>query len=489
MNARSNIEQPVARPFRGIAEIPMRRVSRVHFIGIGGVGMAGIAEVLINLGYEVSGSDLKEGASVTRLRGLGAKISIGHDAKHVVNANVVVVTSAVDETNPEVIEAHDLRLPVVRRAEMLAELMRFRYGIAVAGTHGKTSTTSLLAALLSEGGLDPTFVVGGKVTGFGANARLGEGPYLVAEADESDASFLLLSPMMGIITNIDADHMETYGGDFEQLKNAFREFVHHLPFYGLAVVCVDDEVIQEMLPDFGRQVLTYGIETDADIWAENLEPDGQGTHFRLRFKDNQQGWNVRLNLPGRHNVLNALAAVGVAHELGVDMTAIQAGLTAFQGIGRRCEVLGEIRVNSASALLVDDYGHHPKEIECTLQAVRSAWPERRLVVAFQPHRYSRTRDLFEDFCQVLGETDVLILSEVYAAGETPIPKADGRALARGIRMRNKVNPVFVDAMQGLAKVLPDIVQDGDLLLTLGAGDVGQVAHGLVEQFSVAGGSA
>ena len=472
--------------FPGMAETPMRRVKRVHFVGIGGVGMAGIAEVLLNLGYEVSGSDLKDGASVKRLRDMGARIEIGHQAKNIATADVVVVTSAVSQDNPEVVEAHARRLPVVRRAEMLAELMRFRYGIAVAGTHGKTTTTSLVASLLSEGGLDPTFVVGGKVTNFGTNARLGTGPYLVAEADESDASFLLLSPLVAIITNIDADHMETYGGDFERLKQAFREFVHHLPFYGLAVVCVDDPVIRDMLPDLGRPVVTYGIESDADIWAENLEVDGQGTRFRLRFRDSQQGWNVHLNLPGRHNVLNALAAAAVAHELGVEMTAIQSALSSFQGIGRRCEVLGEMQVGDARVLLVDDYGHHPKELACTLQAVRAAWPDRRLVVAFQPHRYSRTRDLFEDFCQVLQDVDVLILGEVYSAGETAIPNADGRSLARGIRIRNKVNPVFLGDMHELGSVLPDILKGGDLLLTLGAGDVGQVAQGLVKDFAIGG---
>lgn len=486
MNARAEIPEIKAGAFPGMADLPMRRVKQVHFIGIGGVGMAGIAEVLLNLGYEISGSDIKEGATVKRLRQLGAKIEIGHDAKHIALADVVVVTSAVDQENPEVVAAHERRVPVVRRAEMLAELMRFRYGIAVAGTHGKTTTTSLVASLLSEGGLDPTFVVGGKVTHYGTNARLGAGPYLVAEADESDASFLLLSPLVAIITNIDADHMETYGGDFERLKQAFTQFVHHLPFYGLAVVCANDPVIQELIPGFGRQVVTYGIDVDADVWAENLETDGQGTRFRLRFKDNQQGWNVHLNLPGRHNVLNALAAVAVAHELNVEMTAIQEALTGFRGIGRRCEVLGELAIGGKPVLLVDDYGHHPKEIAAILQAVRAAWPERRLVVAFQPHRYSRTRDLFEDFCQVLCDVDALILGEVYSAGEPAVPNADGRSLARGIRMRNKVNPVFLGDMHDLPGVLGDIVKPGDLLLTLGAGDVGQVAQGLVEQFSSGG---
>ena len=463
---------------QGVMEIPMRRVRRIHLVGIGGVGMAGIAEVLINLGYEVSGSDLKQGAATERLKGMGAEIFIGHAEENIHSADVVVTSTAVASSNPEVQAAREKLIPIVRRAEMLAELMRFRYGVAVAGTHGKTTTTSLAAAVLSEGGLDPTFVVGGKVASTGTNAKLGAGPYLVAEADESDASFLLLNPMIAIVTNIDADHMETYGGDFDRLRETFVEFLHHLPFYGLAVMCVDDEEVRNLLPKVGRPVMTYGIECDADCWAENLEADGQGTRFRLRFADTQQGWNVHLNLPGRHNVLNALAAACVGRELGVDMSAVQAALSGFQGIGRRCEMLGEVPIENGTVTVVDDYGHHPKEVAATLQAMRAAWPERRLVVAFQPHRFSRTRDLFDDFCQVLADIDVLVLTEVYAAGEEPIASADGRALSRGVRARGNTEPVFVEDVHELPTVLRGLLQDGDVLLTLGAGDIGQVAASL-----------
>lgn len=464
---------------------PMRRVKTVHFVGIGGVGMAGIAEVLLNLGYEITGSDIKDGAACQRLRELGAKVAIGHAEDNVASADVVVTSTAVSRDNPEVVEAHERLIPVVRRAEMLAELMRFRFGIAIAGTHGKTTTTSLVAAVLAEGGLDPTFIVGGKVIGAGANACLGESEYLVAEADESDASFLMLNPMMSVITNIDADHLETYQGDFEMLRKAFLEFVHRLPFYGLAVVCVDDEEVRKLLPGIGRPALTYGIDCDADIWAENLAPEDAGTRFTLRTRDNQQGWSVRLNLPGRHNVLNALAAAAIGRELGVDMTHIQAALTGFAGIGRRSEVLGELSFDGRKALLVDDYGHHPRELAAVIAAMQGAWPERRLLVVFQPHRFTRTRDLFEDFCQVLAGLEALVLCDVYAAGETAIANADGRSLARGIRARGKVDPVFVASASELASVLPTVVRDGDLVLTLGAGDIGAAAQSLVREFGVA----
>ena len=472
-------------------ELRMRRVSKIHFVGIGGVGMAGIAEVLMNLGYGISGSDLGEGAGVRRLRSLGARIEIGHKSGQLADADVVVASTAISRENPEIVEAQARRIPVVRRAEMLAELMRFRYGIAVAGTHGKTTTTSLVAAVLAEGGLDPTFVVGGKVTSAGTNAQLGAGPYLVAEADESDASFLHLNPMIAVVTNIDADHMETYGGDFSRLKDTFIEFIHNLPFYGLAVVCADDPVVRELMPGFARPVLTYGLEQNADIWAEQLETDGPGTTFRLRTADSEQGWRVHLNLPGRHNVLNALAAAAVGRELGVDMTSIQKALTEFQGIGRRCEVLGEIRLGQAKALLVDDYGHHPRELSAILQAARAAWPDRRLLVVFQPHRYTRTRDLYEDFCEILSTVDHLILTEVYAAGEEPIANADGRALAQGIRNRGKVNPVFLSDLSKLPDLLASSVQDDDVVLTLGAGDIGQAAQSLAQSFGAmqAGGQA
>lgn len=471
--------------FEQLTHRPFRRVKRVHLVGIGGVGMAGIAEVLINLGYTVSGSDIKQGATCRRLSDLGATINIGHAAAHVIGADVVVTSTAVSKDNPEVVAAHARTIPVVARAEMLAELMRFRYGIAVAGTHGKTTTTSLVAAVLAQGELDPTFVVGGKVIGTGANAQLGEGPYLVAEADESDASFLFLTPMIAVVTNIDADHLETYGGDFDTLRDTFLEFLHHLPFYGLAVLCVDDVEVRNIVPNLGRPILTYGIETDADLWAENLESVGAGTRFNLRTKDSQQGWAMHLNLPGRHNVLNALAAVAVARELGVDMGAIQTALSKFTGIGRRCEILGDIELDGKRCLLVDDYGHHPSELTAILDAARAAWPQRRLLVVFQPHRYTRTRDLFEDFCQVLAKLDALVLCEVYPAGEAAITNADGRALARGIRARGGVDPVFVDNVQSVPQLLPDVALDGDVILTLGAGDIGQLAAGLKQDFGVA----
>lgn len=470
--------------FLPLSHRPMRRVRRVHFVGIGGSGMAGIAEVLINLGYTVSGSDIRESSATRRLAELGAEIHIGHDAGHVADADVVVTSSAVGSDNPEAAAARERLIPVVPRAEMLAELMRFRYGIAVAGTHGKTTATSLIAAVLAEGGLDPTFIVGGKVLGANTNARLGEGPYLVAEADESDASFMFLTPMLAVVTNIDADHLETYGGDFARLRNTFVEFIHHLPFYGLAVLCVDDPVVREILPRVGRPVQTYGMETDADLWAEKLEPVDAGTRFVLRTKDSEQGWTVHLAMPGRHNVLNALAAAAVARELGVEMGAIQKALSSFAGIGRRCEVLGELDLDGKRCLLVDDYGHHPREIENIVAAVRGAWPGRRLLVVFQPHRYSRTRDLFEDFCRVLAELDALVLCEVYPAGEAAVANADGRALARGVRARGGVNPVFLENLRELPELLADVARNDDVVLTLGAGDIGQAAADLARDKGV-----
>lgn len=467
-----------------LAQRPMRRVNVVHMVGIGGAGMAGIASVLINLGYSVTGSDIKDSAATRALAEQGAKIFIGHAADHVENADVVVVSTAVADSNPEVAAAHAKLVPVVRRAEMLAELMRFRYGIAVAGTHGKTTTTSLVASLLAGGGLDPTFIVGGRVLGADSNAGLGAGPYLVAEADESDASFLFLTPMMAIVTNIDADHLETYGGKFSRLTETFVEFLHHLPFYGLAVMCADDPVVRSILPQVGRPILTYGIDHDADLMAENLAFDGTGTRFSLRRKG-EPGYDVHLNLPGKHNVLNALAAAAVAHELGVEMHAIGAALSTFAGIGRRCEVHGEIVFGERHALLVDDYGHHPRELTSIVSAARNAWPDRRLVVVFQPHRFSRTRDLFDDFCQVLAGLEVLVLCEVYAAGESAVANADGRALARGVRARGQVDPVFVDDVHRLPEVLSAVVCDGDVVLTLGAGDIGAVAQQMARTFKEA----
>ncbi len=469
----------------------MRRIRRTHFVGIGGAGMGGIAEVLLNLGYEVSGSDLRPNAVTHRLQQQGAQIWFGHDAGHVAECDVVVVSSAVNEENPEVAAARERRIPVVPRAEMLAEIMRFRHGIAVAGTHGKTTTTSLVASILADAGLDPTFVIGGQLNSASSHARLGSGRYLVAEADESDASFLYLQPMLAVVTNIDADHLSTYGGDFQRLRQTFVEFLHHLPFYGLAVLCLDDPNVRDVLPELTRQFTTYGIDAeDADIRALDLRQRGMQMHFEIRQAEHPP-LGVVLNLPGRHNVLNALAAVAVARELGVDDAAIQHALETFAGIGRRFEVHGEVPVAGGTVLLIDDYGHHPSEIAATLEAARHGWPERRLVVAFQPHRYSRTHDLLDDFAQVLVNADVLLLSEVYAAGEAPISGADGRALCRAVRGRGRVDPVFVEDVETLPKVLNDLLQPGDVVLTLGAGSIGAVAANLPDTLArlQAGGNA
>ena len=466
---------------RQLMSAPMRRVRRIHMLGIGGSGMAGIAEVLINLGYEVSGTDLKESAATKRLVSLGAKIHFGHRAENAHGVDAVVVSTAVKAENPELEYARTHRIPIVRRAEMLAEIMRFRYGIAIAGTHGKTTTTSLVSSVLAEGGLDPTYVIGGKLQSAGTNARLGEGPYLVAEADESDASFLHLSPMIAAVTNIDADHLETYGGDFKRLKATFVEFLHQLPFYGLAVMCVDDAVVCELLPQIGRPVLTYGLSADADVRAQDIRPEGAGAHFTVTTRDGARE-ELHLNLPGEHNVQNALVAVAIGRELGVSFEAIRRALSGFQGVGRRCEPHGELSFAKGNFLLVDDYGHHPREIAATFQAMRAAHPKRRLVVAFQPHRYTRTRDLFEDFCEILSQADALLLCEIYAAGEEPIDGADGRALARGIRVRGKVEPLFLKSAQEIPAALDAVLLDGDLVLTLGAGDIGGVPAALMQYF-------
>ena len=456
--------------------VVMRRVKRIHMLGIGGTGMAGIAEVLLNLGYGVSGTDLRESAATRRLKAQGASIFIGHAAENVLNADVVVCSTAVKEGNVELERARAERIPVVRRAEMLAELMRFRHGIAIAGTHGKTSTTSLVAAVLAEGGLDPTFVVGGKVKSADTNARLGQGDYLVAEADESDASFLHLNPMIAAVTNIDADHLETYGGSFERLKDTFVEFLHRLPFYGLAVLCIDDPVVREIIPKLGRPMLTYGTHEDADVRATDIEIRGQGHDFTVRWRDGAE-LRLHLNFPGLHNVLNATAAIAIAQELGVNSEAMSAALKGFQGIGRRCESHGWISVGDKKVWWVDDYGHHPRELAATFQAMRNAHPDKRLVVAFQPHRFTRTRDLYDDFSEVLSTVDALLLLEVYAAGEAPIEGADSRSLARGIRARGKVEPVYVKDVSQLSAAATDVLEDGDLLLTIGAGDIGNAgAH-------------
>ncbi len=467
----------------GVTRNVMRRIQRIHFVGIGGAGMGGIAEVLLNLGYDVSGSDMRASAMTDRLKGLGVTVAIGHDGVNVTGKDVVVVSSAVAETNPEVIAAHAARIPIVPRAEMLAEIMRFRYGIAIAGTHGKTTTTSLVASVLAEGGLDPTFVIGGKLNSAGTHARLGAGEYLVAEADESDASFLYLQPVIAAVTNIDADHMATYGGDFNRLRQTFIEFLHHLPFYGLALLCIDDDVVRGAIDEITKPVLTYGLSDDADIRAVNVRQQGLRTYFEVHQNGVDQSLAVELNMPGKHNVRNALVAIAVAREVGVDDARIAKALREFQGIGRRCQSYGEVTTSAGKVLLLDDYGHHPREIAATVDAIRQGWPDRRLVVAFQPHRYSRTRDLFEDFAVVLSDLDALVLLEVYAAGEAPIVGADSRDLCRAIRARGKVNPVFVDGVGDLPAALTPLLRDGDIVLTMGAGDVGGAAKGLIEFWS------
>ena len=461
----------------------MGRVRRVHFVGIGGAGMSGIAEVLHNLGYAVSGSDMRENVVTRRLAEMEVQVIIGHDAAHVTDCDVVVVSTAIPADNPEILAAREQRIPVVPRAEMLAELMRFRFGIGVAGTHGKTTTTSLTASLLAEGGLDPTFVIGGQLNSAASHAQLGAGYYLVAEADESDASFLYLQPSMAVVTNIDADHLPTYEGDFERLRQTFIDYLHHLPFYGLAVLCLDDPQVRSILENVTRPVITYGIDTAADVRASQLRQEGLRTHFMVERPGHAQALAVTLNLPGRHNVLNALAAIAIATELGVSDAAMQRALDGFQGIGRRFHLVGEISAPAGRVLLVDDYAHHPREIAPTLAAARAGWPGRRLVVVFQPHRYTRTHDLFDDFIEVLSTVDVLLLCEVYAAGEAPISGADGRALARGIRARGQVDPVFVADLATLPAVLGDILQDGDILLTLGAGDIGAASARLAADLS------
>ena len=456
----------------------MRRIRKVHFVGIGGAGMSGIADVMNSLGYQVSGSDLANNAITRGLQSEGIKIYQGHDASQVEHVDVVVTSTAINSENPEVLAAREMRIPIVPRAEMLAELMRFSHGIAIAGTHGKTTTTSLVTSILAEGGLDPTYVIGGKLNSSSAHANLGSGKYLVAEADESDASFLYLQPMLAAVTNIDADHLPTYHNDFERLREAFVEFLHHLPFYGLAVVCVDDEEVRNILPKVTRPILRYGIEQEADVCASNIQSSGMQTSFDVMLPERNEPLAITLNMPGNHNVLNALAAIAIAHELGVKDTAIQSALASFEGVSRRMNSYGDIQTSVGTVTLVDDYGHHPTEVAATLQAVRTGWPGKRLVLVFQPHRYTRTRDLFEDFTDVLADVDVLLLSEIYAAGEEVIVGADGRSLCAAIRARGKVNPVFIKDIDEVAESLQAIIQDGDIILTLGAGSIGRVAEDL-----------
>jgi UDP-N-acetylmuramate--alanine ligase len=449
-------------------------VKNIHFVGIGGAGMSGIAEVLLNLGYKVSGSDLNRNAVTERLVALGANISQGHDAAHIAGANAVVVSTAVSGDNPEVLAARQRRIPIVPRAVMLAELMRLKQGIAIAGTHGKTTTTSLVASVLGVGGLDPTFVIGGRLNSAGANARLGTGDFIVAEADESDASFLNLFPVIEVITNIDADHMDSYGHDFARLKQAFIEFTQRLPFYGIAVLCVDDPNVREILPFVSKPIIRYGFAPDAQVRAVNVSANGGMMRFTVTRED-ARPLEIELNLPGLHNVQNALAAIAIATELEVADADIQRALKEFNGVGRRFQRYGEVPVARGGVYtLIDDYGHHPVEMTATIAAARGAFPNRRLVLVFQPHRYTRTRDCFEDFVKVLSTVDALILSEVYAAGEAPIVAADGRALARAVRVAGKVEPLFVDMVEGLPDAVATLVQDGDVVITMGAGSIGGV---------------
>lgn len=458
-----------------VIEIPhMHKVKQIHFVGIGGAGMNGIAEVLRNEGYEISGSDIAESAVTAHLRSRGIEVFIGHKESNVEGASVVVLSSAIKKNNPEWLRAVELRIPVVRRAEMLAELMRYRFGIAVAGTHGKTTTTSLISSIYAEAGRDPTFVIGGLLNSAGVNARLGSGRYLIAEADESDASFLHLQPMCSVVTNIEADHMDTYEGDFNKLKATFVEFLHNLPFYGVAVVCGDDPVIRSILPQIGRTTITYGSTPDCDLQVTDFKQEQSHSTFKVVKRDGSV-LSVFLSLPGYHMALNATAAIAVALEDDIDEASILRALKSFEGVGRRFEQYGEFETGNGKVMLVDDYGHHPSEVRATINAVRAGWPDRRLVMIFQPHRYTRTRDCFEDFIEVLNQVDELILMDVYPAGEDPIVGADGRALCRSIRLRGHVEPYFVPSPDQVPATLADIIRDGDIVLTQGAGNVGKMA--------------
>lgn len=469
-------------------QIPeMRRIKRIHFVGIGGAGMGGIAEVLLNEGYQITGSDIGENQVVKRLTGLGAEITIGHQSSNVDGANVIVVSTAIKQDNPELVAANEKRIPVVRRAEMLAELMRFRHGVAIAGTHGKTTTTSLTASIFAEAELDPTFVIGGLLNSAGTNARLGTSRYLIAEADESDASFLHLQPMVAVVTNIDEDHMDTYEGDFEKLKDTYIEFLHNLPFYGLAVMCVDNPVVREILPRVGRQVITYGFAEDADVRAINCQQSAGKSSFTV-VREGHEPLDLTVNLPGEHNVLNALASIAVATDEGVSDEAIVRALDAFQGIGRRFEQLADLSTEKGTAVLVDDYGHHPQEVDATISAMRAGWPDKRLVMVYQPHRFTRTRDLYEDFVDVLSKVDCLLLLDVYSAGEATIPGADSKSLARSIRQRGQVEPIYVSNVEQLDELLAAQIQDGDMVITQGAGNIGAIARSLVTSPNLNGGA-
>ena len=465
---------------RGSYAVPeMRRIKRIHMVGIGGAGMSGIAEVLVNLGYEVSGSDLKQSAVTDHLSAKGITIFVGHSATHVGDADVVVSSSAVQADNPEIVAAKTARVPIVPRAEMLAELMRYRHGIAVAGTHGKTTTTSLIASIFAEAGLDPTFVIGGLVNSVGSHAQLGASRFLIAEADESDASFLHLQPMVAVVTNIEADHMETYGGDFGVLRRTYVEFLHNLPFYGVAVLCVDDPVVEDLLDEISRQVITYGFSDKADYRITNMNAVGTSTLFTLQRPGSAEPLTIELNMPGKHNVLNAAAASAVACDEGLDDEFIRRGLARFAGVGRRFTHMGELQLDAGTAQMVDDYGHHPTEIRATLESARQVWPDRRVVMVYQPHRYSRTRDLYDDFVSTLSRCDVLLLLDVYPAGESPVAGADSRSLAGSIRQRGKLDPIFVEEAGALPSLLRAILKADDVLITQGAGNIGRLAQQIV----------
>jgi UDP-N-acetylmuramate--alanine ligase len=461
-------------------------IKHIHFVGVGGAGMSGIAEVLRNQGYLISGSDLSDSATLRRLEGLGIKTYVGHAASHIVGADAVVTSTAVQADNPEVVAARKRKIPVVPRAMMLAELMRLKQGIAIAGTHGKTTTTSLVASVLAEGGLDPTFVIGGRLNSAGANAKLGSGDYIVVEADESDASFLNLIPIMAVVTNIDADHMETYGHDFGKLKSAFLEFLHRMPFYGTAILCVDDPAVREIWPDVQCPVTSYGVSADAQVRAVNIRAVGPQMHFTAQRRNGVTlpDLDIVLNIPGHHNVLNALSAIAIAVELNVPDDAVQKALAEFKGVGRRFQSYGEVAVRPANGggkfTVIEDYGHHPVELAATLEAARGAYPGRRLVLAFQPHRYTRTRDCFEDFVKVVGQADAVLLAEVYSAGEAPIVAADGRSLARAVRVAGKVEPIFVDEIGAMPEAILESARDGDVVMCMGAGSIGGVPAKLVE---------
>jgi UDP-N-acetylmuramate--alanine ligase len=454
----------------------MGRIRRIHFVGIGGAGMSGIAEVLLNQGYEISGSDLHHSATTARLQALGAIVRTGHDAAHVADCDVLVVSSAIDPLNPELAAAHRRRIPVVRRAEMLGELMRYRHGIAIAGTHGKTTTTSLITAIFQAAGMDPTFVIGGLLNSAGTNARLGASRYIVAEADESDASFLHLQPMLAVVTNIDRDHMATYHHDFDELKRTFVAFLHLLPFYGSAVLCAEDPHVASIFADVARPLITYGFSGDCDYRATGLVPHGRTWQFVAERPRNLPSLEIALAIPGYHNVLNALAAIAVATEEGLPDAAIARGLSQFSGVGRRFQVFDDVSVGAVRVTLVDDYGHHPTELARVIETARTVWPDRRLVMAYQPHRFSRTRDLYDDFARVLSGVDVLVLLEVYAAGEEPLPGADGRSLCQGIRQRGALNPLYAESPEETLALLPGLLRDDDVLLVQGAGNVNRISN-------------